>query len=329
MRAMLLEKVGQPLILKEIPNPSPSPNEVLIQIHTCGVCRTDLHIVDGELPQPKLPLIPGHQIVGVVENIGAKVTKHKVGDRVGVPWLGETCHHCEFCLSNRENLCDNAIFTGYLRNGGYAEYCTAHEDYVLNLPNKYDDLHTAPLLCAGLIGYRAYKLAGDAKTLGFYGFGSSAHIMIQVAKSQGRDIYVFTRPGDTKTQHFAYTLGAKWAGGSDQLPPVLLDAAIIFAPVGALYPQALKVIKKGGKVISAGIHMSDIPTFPYFLLWEERSISSVANLTRQDGIDFMNLVKWIEIQVSVTSYPLEKANDALETIRNGTLEGSAVLTIRK
>lgn len=327
MRAMVLEKVGQPLILKDVPCPSPNPFEVLIKINTCGVCRTDLHIVDGELPHPKLPLILGHQVVGIVDQLGANASKHKIGDRVGIPWLGGSCHTCEFCLSERENLCDTATYTGYLRDGGYADYCTAHEDFVLELPPIYDDLHTAPLLCAGLIGYRAFRLAGPAKTIGFYGFGSSAHLLIQVAYALGREVYVFTRPGDEKTQAFARSLGAKWSGGSDQLPPVALDAALIFAPVGALFPQALKAVKKGGKVISAGIHMSDIPSFPYALLWEERSISSVANLTRQDGIDFMQLIKEMDLKITATSFPLEDANRALAAIRNGSLEGSAVLKI--
>lgn len=325
MRAMVLEKVGLPLILKDIPCPTPTPWEVLIKVKACGVCRTDLHIVDGELPHPKLPLILGHQVVGIIDKLGGNVSKHRIGDRVGIPWLGGTCHTCEFCMSERENLCDNAIYTGYLRDGGYADYCTAHEDFVLKLPQVYDDLHTAPLLCAGLIGYRAFRLAGPAKAIGFYGFGSAAHLLIQVANALGREVYVFTRPGDEKTQEFAHSLGAKWAGGSDQLPPIALDAALIFAPVGSLYPQALKAIKKGGKVISAGIHMSDIPSFPYALLWEERSISSVANLTRKDGIDFMDIVKKFHLKVTITPFLLEDANQALAAIRNGTLEGSAVL----
>ena len=315
---MVLEQVGQPLALREVPIPTPKTNEVLIKVSTCGVCRTDLHIVDGELPSSKLPLILGHQIVGTI-----------VGEnsRVGVPWLGYTCSHCEFCETARENLCDNPVFTGYTCNGGYAEYCTAHRDFVLPLPEMYDDVRTAPLLCAGLIGHRAVRLAGPAKTIGFYGFGSAAHLQIQVVKSQGLDVYVFTRPGDGETQNFARSLGAVWAGGSDELPPVKLDAAVIFAPVGALYPQALKTLKKGGKVVSAGIHMSEIPAFSYDLLWEERSMCSVANLTRQDGIEFMALIQKIPIKVSVTSFPLEKANEALESIRSGTLIGSAVLSI--
>lgn len=328
MRAMVLEQVRKPLFLREVPCPIAGPFEVLIKIKTCGVCRTDLHIVDGDLPSPKLPLILGHQVVGIVEKVGESASKHKVGDRVGVPWLGNSCHACEFCLSERENLCDKAVFTGYLRDGGYAEYCTAHEDFALALPQNYDDLHLAPLLCGGLIGYRAFRLAQPAKTIGFYGFGSSAHILIQIAKALDHEVYVFTRPGDIEKQKFAISLGAKWAGDSDKPPPVLLDAALLFAPVGALYPEALKAIKKGGKVISAGIHMSDIPSFPYTLLWGERSMSSVANLTRTDGHDFLELVKKIPLQVSAKSFPLEEANEALSAIRKGELDGSAVLVIQ-
>lgn len=327
MLAMVLEKAGQQLILKEVPRPVPKPFEVLIKVHSCGVCRTDLHIAEGELPHPKLPLILGHQVVGTIAALGEKAAKYKVGSRVGVPWLGGTCHKCEFCLSGRENLCDQAVYTGYLRDGGYAEYCTAHEDYILPLPSSYDDLKAAPLLCAGLIGYRAFRLAGRNKTIGLYGFGSSAHLLIQVIKALGHQAYVFTRPGDEKKQQFARSLGATWAGGSDELPPEALDAALIFAPVGALYPQALKAIKKGGRVVSAGIHMSDIPSFPYALLWEERSISSVANLTRQDGADFLQLAEKIPMQVMATPFPLAEANQALAAIKAGTIDGSAVLLI--
>lgn len=324
---MVLEKQGEPLVMKEVPCPEPLANEVLIRVHACGVCRTDLHIVDGELKEPKLPLILGHQVVGVIEKIGTRVTKYKVGDRVGVPWLGHTCHACEFCLSQRENLCDSPHFTGYTLNGGYAEFCTANVEYVLKLPPNYDDLHAAPLLCAGLIGYRAYRLLGPVKTLGFYGFGSSAHILIQAAKYLGNEVYVFTRPGDEETQSFARSLGAAWAGGSDEMSPYILDGALIFAPVGALYPQALKSVKKGARVVSAGIHMSPIPTFPYDLLWNEKSMSSVANLTRQDGHDFMQIASKIPLQVSVTPFTLDEATLALAAIRSGTLEGSAVLKI--
>ncbi len=327
MRAMVLEKIGAPLILRDVPVPSPSPSEVLIKVKTCGVCRTDLHIFDGELPPPHFPRILGHQIVGIIEQIGKNVSCYQAGDRVGVPWLGGCCGHCEFCLSGRENLCDQAIFTGYSRDGGYAEYCTAKEPFVFALPPDYDDLHTAPLLCAGLIGYRAFRLANPTHTLGLYGFGSSAHLLIQVATALGKEVYVFTRPGDEKTQQFARSLGAKWAGGSDQLPPVPLDAALLFAPVGALYPQALKGLKKGGKVVSAGIHMSDLPSFPYSLLWGERSISSVANLTRQDGMDFLEKAHKIKLDITATPFPLEKANEALAAIKRGGIEGSAVLII--
>lgn len=328
MLAMVLEEVGAPLVLKDVPRPLLKSSEVLIQVSVCGVCRTDLHIVDGELPHPKLPLIPGHQVVGTIVELGQDTTKYQIGERVGVPWLGGACETCEFCKAGKENLCDLAVYTGYLRNGGYAEYCTAHEDFILRLPPVYDDLHGAPLLCAGLIGYRAFKLAQPAKTIGFYGFGSSAHLLIQVANALKSDVYVFTRPGDEKTQNFAKELGAVWAGGSDQLPPLALDAALIFAPSGALYPQALKAIKKGGKVISAGIHMSDIPSFPYSLLWEERSMSSVANLTRQDGIEYMQLIKQNHIQVKVTEFPLSQANEALDAIRKGAVDGSIVLKIQ-
>jgi alcohol dehydrogenase, propanol-preferring len=325
MRAMLLEKIKVPLVLRDIPCPQPNPFEVLIKVETCGVCRTDLHIIDGELPPPTLPLILGHQIVGTIEKLGAQTSHYKVGERVGVPWLGKSCHFCEFCLSGRENLCDHALFTGYSMNGGYAEYCTAHEDFILKIPESYDNSHAAPLLCAGLIGYRAFRLAEPHQRIGFYGFGSSAHLLTQVATALGRDVYAFTRPGDKNTQEFARSLGAKWAGGSDESPPEKLDAALIFAPAGALIPLALKAIKKGGKVVSAGIHMSDIPSFPYAWLWEERSISSVANLTREDGLDFMQLIDQLPLKISVTTFPLEEANEAVNAIRKGALHGSAVL----
>jgi propanol-preferring alcohol dehydrogenase len=327
MRAMVLEKVKFPLVLKELPCPSPQEHEVLIRVKTCGVCRTDLHILEGELSSPKLPLILGHQIVGVIDKIGGKVSKFKRGDRVGTLWLGGCCGRCEYCRSSRENLCDHGSYTGYLTDGGYAEYCLGHEDFLMEIPEKYDDLHAAPLLCAGVIGYRAFRLAGNAQKIGFYGFGSAAHLLIQVAVSLGKEVYAFTRPADTKTQEFALTLGATWVGGSDEASPELLDAALIFAPVGALYPQALKSIKKGGKVISAGIQMSDVPSFRYSLLWEERSLSSVANVTRQDGYEFMKLAEKIDLGVKVTSFPLEKANEALAAVKSGQLDGSIVLTI--
>lgn len=326
---MVLEKANRPLVLKEVPKPVATGKQVLIKVHACGVCRTDVHIADGELDEPEYPLILGHQVVGIIEAMGQESGKYKIGDRIGAPWLGLTCQNCPFCLSSRENLCDHPTFTGYTQNGGFAEYCTIHEDYVVPLPAKYDDLHAAPLLCAGLIGYRAFKLAGDFKTLGLYGFGSSAHLLLQVAKALGKKTFVFTRAGDAKTQEFARSLGAYWTGGSEELPPEPLDAALIFAPVGALYPQALKAVKKGGKVISAGIHMSDIPSFPYQLLWEERSMSSVANLTREDAKEFFALAEKIPLKVSVSEFPLEKANDALDAIRKGGVDGSCVLTIQK
>lgn len=327
MRAMVLERVGEPLVLREVEVPQPGKGEVRIKVAVCGVCRTDLHIVDEELVASQLPLILGHQVVGTIDKLGENVTRWREGDRVGLPWLGNSCGSCEFCRSSRENLCDDPTFTGYTCNGGYADYCTAQADFLLEIPSFFDDLHAAPLLCAGLIGYRAFRLVQPAETMGFYGFGSSAHILIQVATALNHRVYVFTRPGDQATQQFALTLGATWAGGSDTLPPTSLDAAIIFAPVGALYPEALRAVKKGGKVLSAGIHMSPIPSFPYALLWGERSISSVANLTRQDGVDFMELVKKLSLNISVTAFPLEEANSALTAIRDGTLEGSAVLTI--
>ncbi|MGK5595317.1 MAG: zinc-dependent alcohol dehydrogenase family protein [Parachlamydiaceae bacterium] len=327
MRAMVLTEIKQPLVMQEVPCPAPGPFDVLIKVGACGVCRTDLHIADGELPYPKLPLILGHQIVGTVEEIGLNVTKHQVGDRVGVSWLGNSCHQCEFCLSNRENLCNHAQFTGYSHNGGYAEFCVAKEDYTLALPHEYDDLHTAPLLCAGLIGFRGLRLAGTAPKIGFYGFGSSAHLLIQIANSLGQEVYVFTRPNDSASQSFAKKLGAHWVGGSDEFPPIALDAALIFAPAGELYPQALKAIKKGGKVISLGIHMSNIPSFPYNLLWEERSMSSVANLTRQDAFDYLQIIKKIPLEINVHPYSLEEANQALDAIRQGKIKGSTVLKI--
>lgn len=326
MKAMVLLKAKQPLVLQEVPKPAAQNKQVLIKVHTCGVCRTDVHIADGELDEPHYPLILGHQIVGTIASSSGK---YKVGDRVGAPWLGLTCGHCPYCFHNQENLCDNPVFTGYTQNGGFAEYCVVHEDYIVPIPPQYDDLHAAPLLCAGLIGYRAFKLAGDITTLGLYGFGSSAHLLLQVAKSLGKKTFVFTRPGDEKTQKFAGSLGATWTGGSDELPPEPLDAALIFAPVGALYPQALKAVKKGGRVISAGIHMSDIPSFPYKLLWEERSMSSVANLTRADAQEFFAIAAKIPLKVSVSEFPLERANEALDTIRKGGVDGSCVLTISR
>lgn len=327
MKAMMLEKRGEALKLKEIEKPVPSVHQLLIKVNTCGVCRTDLHILDGDLDEPNLPLIPGHQIVGIVEAIGDEVSGFTIGDKVGVPWLGETCGHCEFCQKDQENLCDHAKFTGYDINGGFAEYAAADDQYCFPIPEDYPDEQAAPLLCAGLIGYRSLQKTGDAKKLGFYGFGSSAHILAQVANYQKREVYAFTRPGDEKGQRFAKQRGAVWAGGSGQLPPEKLDAAVVFAPVGSLVPQALRALKKGGTVVCAGIHMSDIPSFPYDILWEERSVVSVANLTRKDGRQFLTLAPKIPVKSKVTVYSLEEANKALEDLREGNFDGSAVLRI--
>ena len=327
MRAMVLEVPQQPLRSVDLPVPTPNAHQLLLKVHACGICRTDLHILDGELTHPKLPLVMGHQIVGTVEAIGDQVTGFSQGQRVGVPWLGQTCQHCRYCNSGQENLCDQAEFTGYTLDGGYAEYAVADAQFCFPLPEDYPDLQVAPLLCAGLIGYRSYRMTGDAEKIGFYGFGAAAHILIQVARHQGRQIYAFTRPGDTSAQEFARKLGAVWAGGSDQAPPELLDAAIIFAPVGALVPAALKAIRKGGNVVCAGIHMSEIPAFPYDILWEERSICSVANLTRQDGEEFLAIAPQVPIQTEVTQFSLQQANEALEALRNGEFNGSAVLVM--
>ncbi|TYP94039.1 alcohol dehydrogenase, propanol-preferring [Fodinibius salinus] len=327
MQAMLLEEQGDPLQPTTLPKPSPGDQQVRIKVEVCGVCRTDLHILDGDLNQPNLPLIPGHQIVGTVDKVGTNTSNFTVGDKVGVPWLGYTCQQCEFCSSGKENLCNNAEFTGYTQNGGFAEYAVADSRFCFPIPDHYPATQAAPLLCAGLIGYRSLRKTDNAHTLGFYGFGSAAHILIQVASHQNKEVLAFTRPGDDETQQFARSLGASWAGSSETMPPKKLDAAIIFAPVGKLVPQALKSIKKGGKVICAGIHMSDIPSFPYGDLWEERSIESVANLTRQDGIDFMQLAPKIPVRSHVTTYPLSDANRALNNLRNGDFDGSAVLEV--
>jgi propanol-preferring alcohol dehydrogenase len=319
MRAMVLERAGSPLRAAELPDPEPTAGQLLVQVDTCAVCRTDLHVFDGELPNPKLPLVLGHQIVGTV-----------VGDgrRIGIPWLGWTDGKCRYCLSARENLCDAARFTGYDLDGGFAEYALADERFCFELPEAYDDLHAAPLLCAGLIGYRALSLAGDGERLGLYGFGSSAHIIAQVAEFQGRRVFAFTRPGDTEGQEFARGLGAEWAGDSDERAPEELDAAIIFAPVGALVPAALRATAKGGVVVCAGIHMSDIPAFPYELLWGERLVRSVANLTRLDASEFLALAPQVPVRTDVTSFALERANEALEHLRRGEFRGSAVLQVR-
>lgn len=327
MRAMVLEQIGKPLQLKELPIPQPAPGELLLKVLVCGVCRTDLHLVDNELPDPKLPLIPGHQIVAMVEKCGDGVSSFKKGDRVGVPWLGKSCQHCSYCLSGEENLCDNARFTGYQLDGGFAEYCVTDAQFCFPLPQGYSDVQAAPLLCAGMIGYRSFRMAGDAEHIGFYGFGAAAHLLSQVARHLKRKIYAFTRRGDIEAQKLALSLGAVWAGDSEQAPPHLLDAAIIFAPVGPLVPIALKAVRKGGSVICGGIHMSDIPSFPYSLLWGERMIRSVANLTRKDGEEFLALASRVPIQANTVVYPLEKANDALNDLRSGKFTGTAVLTI--
>lgn len=325
MRAMVLEAPGQLLRAMNLAIPTPSPTQVLIRIHACGICRTDLHVVDGELPQPKLPLIPGHQIVGTVVAIGERVERFVLGERVGVPWLGSTCHHCRYCLSGRENLCDYAEFTGYQLDGGYAEYAVAQEDFCFTIPADYPDLQAAPLLCAGLIGYRALRMTGEAERLGFYGFGAAAHILIQVARHQGRQVFAFTRPGDSEGQQFARDLGAVWAGYGP--PPEELDAALIFAPAGELVPQALSAVAKGGTVVCAGIHMSDIPSLPYKILWGERVLRSVANLTRQDGEEFLTLAPQIPIRTTVEPFALSQANEALEALRTGKVRGAAVLVV--
>jgi alcohol dehydrogenase, propanol-preferring len=325
MRAMLLDQPRTPLRQAQIPIPVPTEHEVLIRVAACGVCRTDLHIADGELPPHKTPLIMGHEIVGEVVQSGKQVRQFLPGDRVGVPWLGGTCRHCGFCETSRENLCDTAIFTGYDRDGGYAEYTVADARYCFRIPPKYDDLHAAPLLCAGLIGYRAYAMTGNAKRLGIYGFGAAAHIIAQIARQQGKDIHAFTRPGDQRSQAFARSLGAVWTGDSNAMPPTPLDAAIIFAPLGALVPQALSATHKGATVVCAGIHMSDIPAFPYSLLWGERTVRSVANLTRADGEAFFALADKFEIVTSPIGFRLEQANDALSALRAGQFDGAAVL----
>ena len=327
MRAMVFEKAGQPLRKAELPIPKPGPNQVLIRVRACAVCRTDLHIVDGELAQPKLPLIPGHEIVGIIEKKGEGAERFDIGDRVGIPWLGWTCGECAYCLWGRENLCDKARFTGYTIDGGYADYTVADQRFCFPIPDFYGDAEAAPLLCAGLIGYRSLVRAGDGKRLGIYGFGAAAHIVAQVALYQNREIYAFTRPGDKEAEKFALDLGAVWAGGSNELPPVKLDAAIIFAPVGALVPQALRAVGKGGKVVCGGIHMSDIPSFPYEILWEERSLCSVANLTRRDGEEFLTLAPRVPVRTEVQTFPLEEANEALARLRSGKIQGAAVLTV--
>jgi len=334
MRAMVIDKPGQPLQLRDLPKPKPGRGQLLVRVNSCAVCRTDLHVVDGELPNPKLPLILGHQIVGRVEEIGEedstfeiRNSKFAVGDRVGIPWLGWTDGDCAYCRSNRENLCDNARFTGYTIDGGYAEFTVADARYCFHLPDRYNDVEVAPLLCAGLIGYRSYRKTGDARRLGMYGFGNAAHLIAQIAVYEGRDLFIFTRPSDKATQQAAKKLGAVWAGGSDEMPPEKLDAAIIFASVGPLVPAALRALAKGGVVVCGGIHMTDIPSFPYADLWEERVITSVANLTRRDGDEFLEIAPRVPVKTHTETFPLEQANTALDRFRAGKLKGTAVLTI--
>jgi alcohol dehydrogenase, propanol-preferring len=326
MSEMVLDAAHSPLrLVSAAPRPAPGPKEILIRVRACGVCRTDLHIVDGELEHPKLPLVPGHEIVGEVAETGAEVRGRQVGDRVGVPWLGRTCGVCPYCRSGRENLCDQPQFTGYDRDGGYAEWVVADARYSFPIPDRFADVEAAPLLCSGLIGYRALTLAGAAPRVGLYGFGASAHLIAQVAHHRGQKVFAFTRPGDARGQAFARSVGADWAGGSDEPPPEPLDAALIFAPVGALVPVALRATAKGGTVVCAGIHMSDLPSFPYELLWEERSVRSVANLTRRDGEEFLPLAAEIPIRTTTTRFPLAEANAALDALRSGRIEGAAVL----
>ena len=327
MRVMLLDEPRQPLRLAAVAVPTPGPGQVLIRVHACAVCRTDLHVVDGELTQPKLPLIPGHEIVGSVAALGADVERFRIGDRVGVPWLGWTCGICEFCRLGRENLCELARFTGYQIDGGYGDYTVADQRFCFPIPSGYSDMEAAPLLCAGLIGYRSLRMAGEARRLGLYGFGAAAHIIAQVARWQGRDVYAFTSPGDTEAQIFARELGVVWAGGSDQAPPEPLDAAIIFAPVGPLVPAALRAVERGGTVVCAGIHMSPIPTFSYDILWGERVLRSVANLTRRDDDEFLELAPKVPVKTRPLPYTLEQANAALNDLRAGHVQGAAVLEI--
>jgi propanol-preferring alcohol dehydrogenase len=322
VRAMVLSTAPGSLEPRDLPEPEPGPGEVVLEVLACGICRTDLHVVDGELPEPKLPLVPGHQIVGRVVEAGERFA---AGDRVGVPWLGWVDGDCPYCRSGRENLCDRAVFTGYTRDGGYAELVVADERFCFPIPGDYPDLAAAPLLCAGLIGYRALRLAGDAERLGLYGFGAAAHIICQVARHQGRRVFAFTRPGDAAGREFARSLGAEWAGDSDVRPPEELDAALIFAPAGELVPAALRAVAKGGSVVCAGIHMSDIPSFPYELLWEERVLRSVANLTRADGEEFLALAPRVPVHTEVETHPLEQANEALARLRSGQVRGAAVL----
>lgn len=325
MKAMLLDGPGQPLRLADLPRPTPGADQILLEVRACGVCRTDLHVVDGDLQNPKLPLVLGHEIVGVVVEKGAAVERFALGQRVGVPWLGRTCGHCRYCTSGSENLCDAAEFTGYTLDGGYAEFALADQRYCFALPDEYSDAEAAPLLCAGLIGYRSLVAAGDARRLGLYGFGAAAHIIVQVARWQGREIFAFTKPGDSDGQQFARQLGAVWAGAADEAPPQEMDAAILFAPAGELVPQALRHTAKGGTVVCAGIHMSNIPEFPYAILWGERCVRSIANLTRHDGEEFFAIAPRAGVRTEVESFPLAAANEALQRLRRGRVRGAAVL----
>lgn len=326
MKAMVLEEIGAPLCLTERPDPLPGKGELMLRVEACAVCRTDLHVIDGELPNPKLPLVPGHEIVGIVEAVGEGIDPSRIGQRVGVPWLGHTCGCCSFCRSGEENLCDAPQFTGYTRDGGFATHVVADAGYAFALDGNAEAVALAPLLCAGLIGWRSLKKAGDGRRTGLYGFGAAAHIIAQVCRWQGREVYAFSRPGDRTAQDFALGLGAVWAGGSDELPPVMLDAAIIFAPVGDLVPAALKAVRKGGRVVCGGIHMSDIPAMPYALLWSERSVVSVANLTRKDAEEFFPIARQANVRTHTVTYPLSEANAALADLRAGRLSGAAVLT---
>lgn len=325
MRAMVLQEKHSPLQSCEVAIPVPRAGELLLQVKACGICRTDLHVLDGDLTQPSLPLIPGHQIIGEIVSIGEGVPSFVIGQRVGVPWLGGSCGHCWYCSHSKENMCDKARYTGYQINGGFAEYTVADAAYCFPIPEQYSDEQAAPLLCAGLIGYRAYRMLESCETIGLYGFGAAAHILIQVARHRGQAVYAFTREGDTEAQDFARQLGARWAGDSGQFAPVALDGAIIFAPAGELVPQALRSVRKGGRVVCAGIHMSDIPSFPYEILWGERELCSVANLTRRDGEEFLPLAAQIPVETTVHVYPLEQANEALDDLRHGRFSGAAVL----
>lgn len=325
MRAMVFHRAGEPLVLEERPDPVPGPGEIRVRVEACAVCRTDLHVIDGELPDPKRPVVPGHEIIGTIDQAGDETLASRIGERVGIGWLGHTCGHCPYCASERENLCDTPLFTGYTRDGGFSTHVVADAAFAFPLTGFDDPVAAAPLMCAGLIGWRSLRFAGDGRRIGIYGFGAAAHIIAQVAVWQGRDVYAFTRPGDGAGQQFARSLGVRWAGGSDERPPDALDAAIIFAPVGSLVPLALAAVRKGGRVVCGGIHMSDIPAFPYRLLWEERDLCSVANLTRRDAAEFLALAPQAGIRTTTTVYPLARANEALDDLRFGRFEGAAVL----